>query len=99
MFERFEAAQKAEVGEGAWLLSQINSGSTDQEIRDGLSQHIYAGRNDTATDQVSLYGASRGEEAGRLLGALNQLSPAGLAEVARRLAEDRPLTLTRQVGP
>ncbi|MGH9350603.1 MAG: hypothetical protein ACRD2G_00290 [Terriglobia bacterium] len=99
LFERFEAAQKAEVDEGAWLLSQINGRSTDQEIRNGLSQHIYAGHNDTGTDRASLYGASRGEEAGRLLGALNELSPAGLAEVARRLAGERPLTLTRRVSP
>lgn len=100
LYERFQAEQKAEVQEGKWMLDKLNSDATEQQIRGSLSEHIYEGRNAAAgITAASLYAASRGEEATRLLSVLEQGGLGRLRMVATRLAGATPLVLRKLAEP
>lgn len=98
LYERFESEQKAEVDEGMWMLNRFSSGTAAEQIREGLSQQIYEGRNAAGADLESLYAAARGREATRLLGVLDQRGQTVLQNVAARLARANPMTLSKQAA-
>jgi hypothetical protein len=98
LYEKFQAAQQAEVDEAGWMLNQLSAGLADQQLRDGLSEHIYQGRNSTGTDPTSLNGAARGEEASRLLSVFEHGGQTPLQAVATTLANAKRMTLQRQGG-
>ncbi|MGH9327980.1 MAG: hypothetical protein ACRD2B_15025 [Terriglobia bacterium] len=99
LFERFQAAQRARIDEARWVESQLNSGATDQQLRQRLSKQIFAGRNSAGTGAASLYAEARGREAERFLAVLDGDGHAALIAASRALSLAAPLTLTRAGTP
>lgn len=98
LFEWFQAEQKAQVDEAAWMQSEVEGGLTDQQLRDALSEQIYKDRRATGTDVASVYTAARGEAASRLLSLLDNLGQAVVGNISSQLAGAKPLTLRRLSG-
>jgi hypothetical protein len=98
LFERFQAEQKAEVDEAKWMESELKKGVTDQQLKDGLSEQIYNGREATATDDASLYTAARGRAASRMLSTLDLSGRTTLEHFSLARAAARLMTLRRQAG-
>jgi len=98
LFERFQAVQKSRVDEAKWMLSELKSGLTNQQLRDALSEQIFKGRDATGTDSASLYAAARGVAASRLMSLLNSGGPPTPEEFSLGWAAARPVALRRQAG-
>ncbi|MGH9352774.1 MAG: hypothetical protein ACRD2G_11540 [Terriglobia bacterium] len=98
LYERFQAEQQARIDESGWMQNQLESGETDQQLRDSLSNQIYAGRNSTGTDTASLYTAARGEAASRLLSVLNFGGRAALKQISLQLMNAKRITVQRDAS-
>jgi hypothetical protein len=99
LFERFKAEQKAQVDEASWVLSELKTSPTNQQLRDALSEQIYKGRNATATDAASFYIAARGRAAEGLLAEVIQRGEQHAQAVAVRLSQATPMALRKKVVP
>lgn len=86
LYERLQAAQEAEVDEGAWMLNLLRSGPSIGEIEAQLGQQIYDGFGSAGVDPEDLYQAARGRAAQRLLRALKRGGQGRLQNLAHRLA-------------
>lgn len=95
LFERFQAAQKAESDEGAWMLNLLKSGPSTDEIKTQLSQQVYDGFGSAGMDPLSLYKAARGRMAQRFLRVLARGGQPRLQNLAQRLVAAKLLALRK----
>jgi hypothetical protein len=96
--ERVQSEQQAGVDEGKWILSILGTGLTDQQIKDKLSEQIYAGASVAGMDPASLYRAALGRQAKMYLGVLDG-GQSGLQRTASLMASATPMSIQKQGGP
>jgi hypothetical protein len=98
LYERFQAEQRGELEEGAWLEQQFAIGKDTLEITPWLKAQIKKAEALTGSEKTALYNAARGREASRFLGILEDSGEAALEAEAKRVAGSKPIALRRQPG-